>query len=189
MTAAPTRTPGAPSRARTATGVFRSWPGLAGIGAGLVLAALAAGAVGGTGLALAGLGVAALGAGVAALRAGRVVLPRTTLAVVVVLLLAAAAAASSGLLPALGIPGGPLLAACAFLVVPATAAALRLRAPLRVPGERSPRQGTIDRWPALVGMLAGAVLTAALATPALAATAAGELAVPHGQLHSEHAGH
>ena len=41
-------------------------------------------------------------------------------------------------------------------------------------------RAAVDGRLSLVGLLAGAVLVAGLATPALAATRAGELAVPHG---------
>ncbi|KZE92507.1 hypothetical protein AVP42_02661 [Agromyces sp. NDB4Y10] len=56
--------------------ITRSWPMLGALGAGLVLAALAAGAGGATQVALAGLGIAALGWGVLSLRAGRALAPR-----------------------------------------------------------------------------------------------------------------
>ncbi|BDZ64550.1 hypothetical protein [Agromyces mangrovi Wang et al. 2018] len=177
------------SGTRAVADALRSWPALGALGAGLVLLALGAGAGGAPGIAMAGLGVAALAQGVAALRAGRVVLPRTTLGVVAAYLVVAAGISAAGLLPGIGVAGGPLVAASALAVVPAAAAAHRLRAPLQVPGSSAGRRSTVERWPSLVGLVAGAVLVAGLVTPALAATTAGEHAVPHGELHTEHVGH
>jgi hypothetical protein len=79
---------------------------------------------------------------------------------------------------------GPLAAASVFIVVVALSAGLELRARTRL--ARSAGHVGEDRGAGasdtarLIGMVAGAALVAALATPALAATAAGEQAVPHG---------
>ncbi|GAA4044772.1 hypothetical protein [Agromyces indicus] len=169
--------------------ITRSWPMLGALGAGLVLAALAAGAGGATQVALAGLGIAALGWGVLSLRAGRALAPRSTLGTCVGALLAAGGAVAAG--ATTGIPGGPLAAASVFIATVALSAALDLRrrrgrrtaaADARASAEAHPRLG-------LIGLMVGAALVSALATPALAATEAGELAVPHGEHGTHDPGH
>lgn len=167
---------------------LRSWPMLAAFGGGLVLTALAAGAGGAMQPALVLAGVAALGWGGLALRAGRVIAPSATLVVTAAALVGMAAAVSTGAAATTDVPPGPLAAASVFIVVVAISAGLELRArtrPARSAG-RGQASGRGDRSAAasdtarLIGLVAGAALVAALATPALAATEAGELAVPHG---------
>ncbi|WP_353815008.1 hypothetical protein [Agromyces sp. SYSU T00266] len=163
----------------------RTWPMLAALGGGLVLTALAAGAGGAPQAVLAGLGVAALGWGVLSLRGGRPLAPRTVLATSVAsLALGGVAVASDGLRD---VPGLPLAAAAVFLAAVALSVAGAAR------GRRSRRGGAgaaaSDRAPgtaaeagrAVAGLVIGAVLVSALATPALAATEAGRSAVPHGE--------
>ncbi|UOQ90704.1 hypothetical protein MUN74_07305 [Agromyces endophyticus] len=179
----------------------RGWPMLAALGAGLVLIATAAGALDATGRAsgvgggagaggivaaavLVGCGVAAFGWAVVALHAGRLVAPRAALAVSLGLVGASAMLLATGTGPSLGVAVLPLLAGAAFALVVSAGAAARLR------GGRRRRTG-VPRGGSVIGMVIGAALVAALATPALAATAAGELAVPHGELHDpghRHAG-
>lgn len=169
----------------------RGWPMLGALGAGLVLAALAAGAGGAPQVVLAGLGVAALGWGVLSLRAGRPVAPRAVLGMSVAALLTGGAAVGGGAMA--DVAGLPLAAASVFIAVVALSAALAVRArraaPVGVeepaePASRDPRaRGT------LVGLMIGALLVSALATPALAATEAGELAVPHGEHGTPDPGH
>ena len=157
----------------------RSWPMLGAFGAGLVLAALGAGAGGAPQVVLAGLGVAALGWGVLSLRADRMLAPRAVLVVGVVALVAGGGAVASGAMAE--VAGLPLAAASAFIAWIALAAALAVRA--RRVDERATRatHGTADARRTLVGLAVGALLVSALATPALAATEAGRLAVPHGE--------
>lgn len=169
----------------------RSWPMLGALGAGLVLAALAAGAGGATQVALAGLGVAALGWGGLSLRAGRLVGPGSVLGVCVAALLAGGAAVASGAMTE--VAGLPLAVASAFIASVALSAALAVRArraaPVRVeePAQRASRDPHARR--SLAGLAVGAALVSALATPALAATEAGERAVPHGQHGAHDPGH
>lgn len=172
--------------------LVQSWPMLGSIGAGLVLTALAAGAELIPGALLAGCGIAALGWGVLALRAGRPVAARATLGSGAAVLLASAALAGGGAAAGLGIPLLPLFAADLLVAVVALGAAAELRsrrgaAEARAVVERHrgprPSPGPQSRGLHLAGMLAGAALVAALATPALAATEAGTVAVPHGELH------
>jgi hypothetical protein len=204
----------------------RSWPMLGALGAGLVLAALAAGAGGAPQVVLAGLGVAALGWGVLSLRAGRLLAPRTVLGVAVVALLAGGAAVGSGAMS--DVAGLPLATASVFIASVALSAAVAVRARARrtehVRAEAPAKPTTVrDEEPAkpaslrveepakpttvrveepakpasrdphalstLVGLAVGAALVAALATPALAATEAGETAVPHGRHGAHDPGH
>ncbi|GAA1829497.1 hypothetical protein [Agromyces salentinus] len=178
----------------------RSWPMFAALGAGLVLTAVGAGALGSSGwgtaaaVVLVGSGLAALGWGVAALRAARVPAPGVTLLVSLVLIAASGAVIASGAAPAVGIAVLPLLVADLFVVVVAVGAAATVRsrrggptdaASGRPPVEVGAVRGRRSGGPAAtaIGMVIGAALVAALATPALAATDAGEDAVPHGELH------
>ena len=172
----------------------RSWPMLGALGAGLVLAALAAGAGGAPQVVLAGLGVAALGWGVLSLRAGRPVAPRAALGVSVAALLAGGAAVGAGAMA--DVAGSPLVAASVFVASVALSAALAVRSRRAEPPwvedpaqpassvrvEEPAQPASRDPRPRLtvVGLAIGALLVSALATPALAATEAGELAVPHG---------
>ena len=163
---------------------LRSWPMLAALGAGLVLLALAAGAGGAMLPALAVAGVAALGWGGLALRAGRVIAPSTTLVVTAAALVGMAAAVSTGAAAMTDVAPGPLAAASVFIVVVALSAGIELRARTRLSRTaakpRGDRAAAASDTARLIGLLAGAALVAALATPALAATEAGESAVPHG---------
>lgn len=170
----------------------RSWPMLGALGAGLVLTALAAGAGGAPQVALVGLGLAALGWGVLSLRADRMLVPRAVLGVAVAALLAGGAAATAGAWA--DVAALPLAAASVFIAAVALAAAIAVRGARARPtagpptseaaaaGRPSPAR---DARRTLVGLALGAALVSALATPALAATDAGELAVPHGR-HGPH---
>jgi lysylphosphatidylglycerol synthetase-like protein (DUF2156 family) len=176
----------------------RSWPMLAALGAGLVLLALAAGAGGMMQPAFVVVGVAALGWGVLALRAGRVIAPSVVLVVAAASLVGAGAAVATGTAAMTDVVPGPLAAASVFTVVVAFAAGLALRA-RRGPASAGRAPSAADpvargasaanisgpgsgssETSAVLGLLVGAVLVAALAAPALAATEAGQDAVPHG---------
>lgn len=169
---------------------------LAALGAGLVLTAAGAGAltgadgavdgaggtrVGGavTGAVLAGCGLAALGWAAFALHAGRLPAPRATLAASLGVLAASGGLLATGAASSVGLTVLPLLAADALVLVVALGSAGGVR---RRDRRRRPGDAASERNP-LLGLVVGAVLVAALATPALAGTAAGELAVPHGELH------
>ncbi|ANJ28201.1 hypothetical protein [Agromyces aureus] len=180
------------------THLTRSWPVFSALGAGLVLTAVGAGAMGApawgiaAAAALIGSGIAALGWAVVALRTGRAPAPRAALVAALVLIAASAAVFASGAAAVAGIASLPLLVADLFALVVAVGAAVTLRT------ERSARAGRADaagvprttktamrsaRRPVVsaIGVAAGAALVAALATPALAGTRAGEEAVPHGE--------
>ncbi|MGH3705470.1 MAG: hypothetical protein ACRDT9_12630, partial [Agromyces sp.] len=109
--------------------------------------------------------------------------PSATIVVTAAALVGMAAVVSTGVAATTDVPAGPLAAASVFIVVVALSAGIELRARSRLARARKP---TNDRAAApsdtarLIGLVAGAALVAALATPALAATEAGESAVPHG---------
>jgi hypothetical protein len=169
----------------------RTWPMLAAFGGGLVLLALAAGAGGTAGGVLAAAGIAGLGWGVLSLRAGRAIVPAITLGVSVALLVGAGVVVGAGLAADIGGAVGPLVAASVFVAVVAGHAAFVVRRRARAARPTPERPGTtatdaafrpaVDGRLSLVGLVAGALLVAGIATPALAATEAGELAVPHGE--------
>lgn len=160
---------------------FRVWPALASWGAGLIHFAVAAAAPLPLLVAFAALGAAEFAWGVASLRANRVVLPRTTLIVAVAALAASVAVALAGVMAWL-----PLLCSSVMVVFVAAAAALvvRRRSQGRVAAASAPAPARPGRT--LAGFVAGAALVAALTTPALAATDAGQYAVPHGEMPGHH---
>lgn len=149
----------------------RSWPSAAAWGAGLIMAALGAGAiigpdsgtaVRGLGVGLVGLGLAALAWGGATLSAGRLTVPRVALTGVLVGLVAVAAVmfavpARTSVL-AVG-------AAWALLVVVGASVAVHLRR-VRPGGEASPAGRPIS----VLGLLVAAAVVAVVVTPALNAT-------------------
>jgi hypothetical protein len=172
------------------TTLARTWPMLSALGGGLVLLALAAGAGGTAGVALAGTGIAGLGWGLLSLRAGRAIAPAVALGVGAAVLVGAGALVGTGLAASTGVAVGPLVAASAFIGVVAVHSAFVVRRGSRAaartiphptgPADAAP-QPAVDGRLSLAGLVAGALLVAGLATPALAATEAGELAVPHGE--------
>jgi hypothetical protein len=161
--------------------IARTWPMLSAIGGGLVLLAIAAGAGGVTGGALAAAGVMGLGWGALSLRAGRSVVPAAALGVSAALLAGSGALIGTGFAEATDVAVGPLLAASAFIAVVGghSAFLVRRRGRAARPAPDAPG-GTVDGRASLGGLVVGALLVAGLATPALAATEAGRLAVPHG---------
>jgi hypothetical protein len=164
----------------------RTWPMLCALGAGLVQLALAAGAGGTVGGLLAAAGAAGLGWGVLSLRAGRALVPGLVLGTGAALLVSAGVLVGSGLAETADVPVGPLLAASVFTIVVAghCAVLVRVRARHARAGRSdatTPRAAAVDERLPLVGLVVGALLVAGLATPALAATEAGRLAVPHGE--------
>jgi len=171
------------------TTLARTWPMLSALGGGLVLLALAAGAGGTAGGALTGAGIAGLGWGVLSLRAGRAIVPAVALVVSTALLVGTGALVGSGLAATTGVAVGPLVGASVFIAVVAahTAFVVRRRSraahPIADPtgAADAASRPAVDGRLSLVGLVAGALLVAGLATPALAATEAGELAVPHGE--------
>lgn len=142
--------------------LVRGWAASAALGAGLVHLCLASVREDSWLLVLALLGAGELAWAVAVLARGRILLPRVVLAVTVATTVGSALALTLGLLrdPLPSLAGGVLQLAAAGLV----AASLR-RAPS--PDRVVPAGRTV------LGLLAGALVVSALATPAMAATSAG----------------
>lgn len=167
---------GAPARAEGALALTaRAWSATAALGFGLVACGTGAGHLGHhlpVGVALTGIGLAALAWSVAALR-GPAATPRAALGGLL-------AAGPLVLLSAPATGSGPTVAEGAALVL-ALAGAVLLGLAERAAGA----PGRTGRRPGPFGQLAvlatGSVLVALVTVPGLAATEAGEHAVPHGQ--------
>lgn len=148
----------------------RSWPSVSAWGAGLIVAALGAGAIvrsdsgapaTGLGIGLVILGLASLAWGAAALSTGRLVVPRMTLAGALIALLATTALvfiapAHTSIIAA--------AAASVLLVVVGATVAVHLR---RRRSTSSPRTA---QPMSVTGLLVAAAVIAVLVTPALGAT-------------------
>lgn len=150
------------------------WPALAALGAGLIFFALAAGAPRFVAAPLVLLALLHVGLGLAVLRAGRPVLRKTTLACCAV---ATAVNASLFLSGSTGVV--PFVALLALHWGIALAVALDLRGRRRTPAERRPAS-------LMIALVSGAMIVAAITTPALAFTEPGTAAVPHGEHHQHH---
>ena len=161
-----------------------SWPALAAWGGGLVHLALGAGAITGAGggpavrvvgAILTVVGAVAIGWGAATLARGRIVVPRLGIGGSLAGILIAAAAMS---LDPTRVSVFAVAAASALLVAAALGCALALRRTSRPASART----TDAARPRVIGVLVGALLVAAVVTPALASTEAGQHAVPHGEM-------
>ncbi|MFJ4039384.1 hypothetical protein ACIPVB_15065 [Microbacterium sp. NPDC090007] len=155
----------------TAATFTRSWPSVSAWGAGLIVAALGAGAIvradsgaaaRGLGIGMVVLGVAGLAWGAAALSTGRIVLPRVALIGVITAL--AATAALIFLAPAHTSIIGVAAASVLLVVVGATAATHLRRGRTGSPADRTPRPMSV------LGLVVAAAVVAVLVTPALGAT-------------------
>lgn len=151
------------------------WPALAAIGAGLVLFATAAGAGLAVAIPVGGVAVVEIAWGFSVLRAERLVVPRAAVAGGAVGILGSGFLLLTGPLALI-----PFLALFVFHWSIAIAAVIEVRSLRAAPAAtgRPRRTGVF----ALV-LVAEAMLVAAIATPALAASEAGEFAVPHGTSH------
>lgn len=159
------------------------WAAIAAWGGGLIQLALGAGAVttaGGSpairvaGFLLIAMGAAAIGWGAATLARGRIVVPRLSVAgsLAGILLVAATMALDPTRVSVFAVA-----AASALLIAVALAAAVGIRR------ARRPRSSRPDGGrPRLLGLFVAAILVAGVVTPALAATEAGQHAVPHGEM-------
>lgn len=161
------------------------WPALASLGAGLVLFATAAGAPVGVAVPVGIVGALEIAWAFAVLRAGHLVAPRAAIVGGAVGLVGSGFLLLTGPLALI-----PFLALFVFHWSIAIAAVIELRgqnarraaadgAALRSPRQR--RSGVFA-----LALVIEAMLVAAIATPALAASEAGEFAVPHGTSHSGH---
>ena len=153
-----------------------SWPAIAAWGGGLIQLALGAGAItteGASpairvaGIVLVVIGAGALGWGAATLARGRIVVPRLSIVGSLAGILAAVGAMA---LDPTRVSVFAVAAGIALLIAVALGCALELR-----------RAGRPREKRHLVGLVVGAVLVAGVVTPALAATEAGQHAVPHGE--------
>ena len=158
--------------------ITRTWVAFAAIGVGLIHLALVIGAPPGLGIVLVVLGLTEFGWGVLTFARDSVPAPRAALVVAIVpvlgwaLLLAVATAAQN---PAIAeaLPLLPLCVATVFeLFIAVVLAVLARRA------DAQPPPPGLARY--VLGLAAGALVVAALTTPALAATEAGRLTVPAG---------
>ena len=183
----------------SASSVGRAWPPLAALGAGLIHLAVAASAPAVLAVLLAVIGIAEVVWGVAVLRVGQPVLVRLALVassassalwVAVAFSLMAVGAAE----PAASVPLLPLVAATVFTLSVAVICARWLRradaaaAVTASTGSASSAPPTSPAAPVAGGgwrfvgaFAASAALVSAIATPALAATEAGQYAHPHGE--------
>jgi hypothetical protein len=159
------------------------WLAFAAICTGIIHAALAATAPLPLAVLLVVLGIAELVWGVLAITRDRIAAPVAVLVTALapitawgVLVLAAAAGGARELLEPL--PLLPMAVAAAFELFVALVVGRRVRAGARTAIADSPKPIPAGRY--LVALFAGALASAALVTPALALTAAGEGALPHG---------
>lgn len=173
--------------------ITRTWLAMAAIGAGLIHMALGAGAPLPLAILLIAIALAELGWGIAAVVRNRV--PFATVALIGslvpivgwALLIAVASVAEA---PALLTPLPFLAMGAATLMGLFVAGALavdfrRRKARIAVTDGADAGTGAPSTGRYLTGVLVGALLVSGLTTPALANTAAGEYAVPHG-VHSGH---
>ncbi len=153
----------------TAATFTRSWPSVSAWGAGLIIAALGAGAIvrsdsgaaaSGLGIGMVILGLASLAWGAATLSTGRLVVPRAALGGALAAL--AATAALMFVAPAhtsiIGVAAASLL-----LVVVGATTAVHLR-------RRAPQNRRSAQPMSVTGLLVAAAVIAVLVTPALGAT-------------------
>ena len=160
----------------------RSWLAFAAIGSGLIHLALVVGSPLGLGIVLALLGLVEFGWGVLTFARESVALPRTVLAgalapVLVWALLLVSATISETPAVAEALPLLPLGIAALFELFIAATIAIHLRRAGK--SDAAPTAPGVGRY--LLGLALGALVVAALTTPALAATDAGTYAVPHGE--------
>ncbi|MCU1542877.1 MAG: hypothetical protein JWM50_742 [Microbacteriaceae bacterium] len=172
--------------------ITRGWIAFAAIGTGLIHLAMVMGSALPFGIALLAIGSAELVWGVCAMARTRLPLPRVAFAGALAPVLLWAGVLSVAVVldaPAIAapLPFFPLAIATMFELFVAAV----LGAHLRRSVEPRPAPGA-GKY--LLGLLVGSITVAALTTPALAATASGAVAVPHGEhtgllLENEHGGH
>ena len=175
--------------------VIRTWISFAALGAALIHLAVGVTAPFPLSVLLVGFGIAELGWGIATLAMGRITIPRIVVgaALIPVFIWGATAALGSGLgvtSAQTGLPLYPMAVASLFNVFLAATVAIAVR---RASNEVHPPAGTAAHaaatpsgWRFLTALTLGGVLFSGLTTPALAATDAGQLAVPHGSSHGGH---
>lgn len=162
--------------------VVRAWLGFIALGAGLIHLALVIGSPPAVAVPLLIVGIAEFGWGVFAFTAPRLPIPRAARIGALVPILGWVVVILLGGGTGLGLRTLPMLVASLFDLAVAIGITVVLR---RAAGEARP----ISAARYLISMGAGALIVAALTTPALAATEAGEYAVPHGDLPGSHPSH
>jgi len=162
--------------------VVRAWLGFIALGAGLIHLALVIGSPLGIAIPLLIDGVAEFGWGVFAFTAPRLPLAHLARIAALVPILGWVVVLLAGGGTGFGLRALPMLVASLFDLAVAIGITVVLRR-----GAREPRPIGATRY--LISMGAGALIVAALTTPALAATEAGEYAVPHGDLPGSHPSH
>lgn len=162
--------------------ITRTWLAFAAIGTGLIHFALVLGSPLALGIALAVLGLAEFGWGVLTFARETLVTPRVALVVAIVpvagwtLLLVTSSVSESPELAA-SLRFLPLAVASLFELFAVAVLGVHLRR-RRAP-DAAPAFPSVGRY--LLGLAAGALVVAALTTPALAATEAGLFSSPHGE--------
>jgi hypothetical protein len=156
--------------------ILRGWIAFAGLGSGIVHLALAVDSPAGFAIALLLVGVLQFVWGVLTMAATRLIAPR---AVIAGALLPAAALWAAEIVTGGPVRALPLLVATVLELFVAMSVAVALRR-----GRPDGPPPSAGRY--LVGLAAGALAVAAVVTPALAATRAGESAVPHGTFEDVH---
>lgn len=162
--------------------VVRAWLGFIALGAGLIHLALVIGSPPAVAVPLLIVGVAEFGWGVFAFTAPRLPVPRAARIGALVPILGWVVVILLGGGTGLGLRTLPMLVASLFDLAVAIGITVVLR---RAAGDSRP----ISAARYLISMGVGALIVAALTTPALAATEAGEYAVPHGDLPGSHPSH
>lgn len=168
----------------------RVWPALCLWGAGLIhLASGAGSSPAAIGVILLGFGVIELAGGFALLRAARIARPSVILSIAVAAIGVSVVAALTGSMAWL-----PLVGSVAQLLIVAGIAAVGLRRRTRATLRRATHDAASPNRSAsrsaartIASFALCGALVSGLTTPALAATDAGESAVPHGT-HSHHGG-
>jgi hypothetical protein len=159
--------------------IVRGWIAFAAIGTGLIHLAMVVGAPLPFAAVLVVIGLAELAWGVCAMARTRLPLPRAAFAGALVPVLLWAAVLGAAIVlgsPAIAapLPFLPLAVATVFELFVAAVLGIHLRR-----SAEPAAQPSAGRY--LTGLLAGSILVASLTTPALAATASGEVAQPHGE--------
>lgn len=162
--------------------VVRAWLGFIALGAGLIHLALVIGSPPAVAVPLLIVGIAEFGWGVFAFTAPRLPFARAARIGALVPILGWVVVILLGGGTGLGLRTLPMLVASLFDLAVAIGITVVLR---RAAGEARP----ISAARYLISMGAGALIVAALTTPALSATEAGEYAVPHGDLPGSHPSH
>lgn len=167
--------------------IIRNWLAFAAIGTALIHLALVVSSPLAVGIVLAIIGLAELVWGVAMMASGRLLLPRVALAGAVIPIILWSAvllvAVESDATVVSSLRFLPLSLAAVLEIFVAGAIAIHIRRSFVSDGSTKPADAAANP-PAgryLLGLLVGSIAVASLTTPALAATQAGDYAVPHGE--------